>query len=106
MLTHLKPVKQRDPDKVLALMGCMVGPRKDALSERFPYVDVFMQPQQYDPLIELLGDRLGVDPEGCVGPLSRRPQRLHLYTDHSWLRQVLLLLHHPLPAGQGDQQKP
>ena len=73
MLTHLKPVKQRDPDKVLALMGCMVGPRKDGLADRFPYVDVFMQPQQYDPLIELLGDRLGVDPEGCVGPLSATP---------------------------------
>ena len=73
MLTHLKPVKQRDPDKVLALMGCMVGPSKDALVERFPYVDVFMQPQQYDPLIELLGDRLGIDPEGCVGPLSATP---------------------------------
>ena len=73
MLTHLKPVKQRDPDKVLALMGCMVGPRKDTLSERFPYVDVFMQPQQYAPLIELLGDRLGIDPDGCVGPLSAAP---------------------------------
>ena len=54
-------------------MGCMVGPRKDALADRFPYVDVFMQPQQYDPLIELLGDRLGIDPEGCVGPLSATP---------------------------------
>ena len=32
-----------------------------------------MQPQQYDPLIELLGDRLGVDPEGCVGPLTATP---------------------------------
>lgn len=73
MLTHLKPVKQRDPDKVLALMGCMVGPRQDALAERFPYVDVFMQPQRYDPLIEFLGERLGVDPEGCVGPLSATP---------------------------------
>ena len=73
MLTHLKPVKQRDPDKVLALMGCMVGPRKDQLTERFPYVDVFMQPQQYDPLIEFLGDRLGIDPEGCVGPLTATP---------------------------------
>ncbi len=72
-LTHLKPVKERDPDKVLALMGCMVGPRKEQLTERFPYVDVFMQPQQYDPLIELLGDRLGVDPEGCVGPLTASP---------------------------------
>ena len=73
MLTHLKPVKQREPEKVLALMGCMVGPRKEQLTERFPYVDVFMQPQQYDPLIELLGDRLGVDPEGCVGPLTATP---------------------------------
>ena len=73
MLTHLKPVKQREPDKVLALMGCMVGPRKEQLAERFPYVDVFMQPQQYDPLIELLGDRLGIDPEGCVGPLTAAP---------------------------------
>ena len=73
MLTHLKPVKQRDPDKVLALMGCMVGPRKEQLTERFPYVDVFMQPQQYDPLIEFLGDRLGIDPEGCVGPLTATP---------------------------------
>ena len=73
MLTHLKPVKQKDPDKVLALMGCMVGPRKDQLTDRFPYVDVFMQPQQYDPLIEFLGDRLGIDPEGCVGPLTATP---------------------------------
>ena len=73
MLTHLKPVKQREPDKVLALMGCMVGPRKEQLAKRFPYVDVFMQPQQYDPLIELLGDRLGIDPEGCVGPLTAAP---------------------------------
>ena len=73
MLTHLKPVKQREPHKVLALMGCMVGPRKEQLTERFPYVDVFMQPQQYDPLIELLGDRLGIDPEGCVGPLTATP---------------------------------
>ena len=73
MLTHLKPVKQREPNKVLALMGCMVGPRKEQLAERYPYVDVFMQPQQYDPLIELLGDRLGIDPEGCVGPLTATP---------------------------------
>jgi tRNA-2-methylthio-N6-dimethylallyladenosine synthase len=73
MLTHLKPVKQREPHKVLALMGCMVGPRKEQLTEQFPYVDVFMQPQQYDPLIELLGYRLGIDPEGCVGPLTATP---------------------------------
>ena len=48
----------------------MVGPKTTALERRYPYVDVFMQPQRYDPLIELLGDRMGIDPEGCVGPLT------------------------------------
>lgn len=73
MLTHLKPVKEGAPDKALALMGCMVGPRKEALAERFPYVDVFMQPQDYAPLIEFLGEKMGIDPEGCVGPLTATP---------------------------------
>jgi len=72
MLTSLKPTKERDPDKVIALMGCMVGPKTDTLEQRFPYVDVFMRPQQYDPLIDLLGKRMGVDPAGCVGPLVSR----------------------------------
>ena len=73
MLTSLKPIKQRDPGKVVALMGCMVGPKTDGLQERFPYADVFMRPQQYDPLIDLLGERMGIDPEGCVGPLAAKP---------------------------------
>ena len=68
MLTSLKPWKQRFPDKTLALMGCMVGPKKDDLLKRYPYVDLFMQPQQFEPLIELVGDKMGVDPDGCVGP--------------------------------------
>lgn len=73
MMTSLKPMKQRKQDKVLALMGCMVGPRTDDLEKRFPYVDVFMQPQQYQPLIDLLGERMDMDTEGCIGPLVARP---------------------------------
>ncbi len=73
MMTSLKPLKQRSQDKVLALMGCMVGPKTDELEKRFPYVDVFMQPQQYQPLIDLLGERMDIDTEGCVGPLVARP---------------------------------
>ena len=73
MMTSLKPMKQRKQDKVLALMGCMVGPRTDELEKRFPYVDVFMQPQQYQPLIDLLGERMDMDTEGCIGPLVARP---------------------------------
>ena len=69
-LTSLKPLKERNPDRVIALMGCMVGPKTAELERRFPYVDVFMPPQQYDPLIDLLGDRTGIDTDGCVGPLT------------------------------------
>jgi tRNA-2-methylthio-N6-dimethylallyladenosine synthase len=72
-LTRLKPTREGDPDRILALMGCMVGPKTDDLRKRFPYVDVFMRPQQFEPLIELLAERLGVDPDGCVGPLVARP---------------------------------
>ena len=72
MLGSLKHHKRRDPDKVIALMGCMVGPKTDALSTRFPQVDVFMRPQQYEPLFDLLSDRMGVDVEGCIGPLTAR----------------------------------
>ena len=69
MLTSLKPLKGRFPDRVVALMGCMVGPNTDALQRRFPYVDLFMRPQQYAPLLDLLGDRMGIDAEGCLSTL-------------------------------------
>ena len=68
MLTSLKPWRQAKEERTLALMGCMVGPKQDDLRRRFPYVDAFMQPQRFEPLVELLGERMGVDTEGCIGP--------------------------------------
>ena len=70
MITSLKPLKQREPQKVLALMGCMVGPKTDGLRKQFPYVDVFMRPQHYQPLVDLLGERLDVDVDGCLADLA------------------------------------
>ena len=69
-LAWMAPLKKDQPQRILALMGCMVGPKSDDLARRFPYVDVFMRPQQFEPLLELVGERLGVDWEGCVGPLT------------------------------------
>jgi tRNA-2-methylthio-N6-dimethylallyladenosine synthase len=69
----MKPLKQAREGRVLALMGCMVGPRTDELRARFPYVDTFMRPQEYGPLLALLGERMGLDWEGCVGNLA--PER-------------------------------
>jgi tRNA-2-methylthio-N6-dimethylallyladenosine synthase len=69
-LGAMKPLKKQRPERVVGLMGCMVGPKKDDLRQRFPYVDVFMQPQDYRPLLDLVGHRLGLDWEGCVGSLA------------------------------------
>jgi tRNA-2-methylthio-N6-dimethylallyladenosine synthase len=68
-LGAMKPLKQKGMDRILALMGCMVGPKHDELRRRFPYVDVFMRPQEYRPLLEMVGQRWGIDWEGCLGPL-------------------------------------
>ncbi|MBM3136702.1 MAG: tRNA (N6-isopentenyl adenosine(37)-C2)-methylthiotransferase MiaB [Chloroflexi bacterium] len=56
-LTSLKSLKISNPDKVINLMGCLVGIRGAAeLKERFPYVDVFSQPSDPRPLIDFLSD--------------------------------------------------
>jgi tRNA-2-methylthio-N6-dimethylallyladenosine synthase len=56
-LTSLKSLKMSNPDKVINLMGCLVGIRGAAeLKERFPYVDVFSQPSDPRPLIDFLID--------------------------------------------------
>ncbi len=44
-LSSLKPLKQKDPNKTIAVMGCVVGVRgNEQLEKAFPYVDVFMEP--------------------------------------------------------------
>jgi len=54
-LTSLRPLKQRRPEMVVNLMGCLVGVRQDpALRRRFPYVDVFSPPSDVQPLLEHL----------------------------------------------------
>ena len=37
----------------IAVMGCMVGPKTDDLERRFPYVDAWARPQQFDPILNL-----------------------------------------------------
>lgn len=54
-LWSLKPLKQRKPEMVLALMGCMVGAKGGArLAQAFPHVDVFMPPSEAGPLVDFL----------------------------------------------------
>ena len=69
-LNLTQPLRKTRPDSVLALTGCMVGPRTDELHKRFPQVDLFLRPQQFEPLLDLVGKRLGLDWQGCVGSLA------------------------------------
>ena len=54
-LTSLRPLKEKNPDLVINLMGCMVGVRgAEKLQKKLPFVDVFSPPSDPGPLISFL----------------------------------------------------
>ncbi len=61
-LGSLKPLKERRPERIIGLMGCLVGERDPApLRQRFPWVDVFLPPSDPGPLFDYLIERGLVD---------------------------------------------
>ena len=66
--------KRKNQEKIVVLMGCMVGPKTNNLEARFPDVDLFLQPQNYEPLIQLLYEKKGIDKEGCLSNLDVKPR--------------------------------
>ena len=84
-LHALRPLKEENPDKTIAVMGCVVGVRgNEHLSQSFPFVDVFMEPaSDGTPLIAHLrqSDALLVEQKGT----SER----HLFQDG----EVILPVH-------------
>lgn len=54
-LTSLRPLKKKNPNLVINLMGCMVGVRgAEKLKAKLPFVDVFSPPSDPGPLISYL----------------------------------------------------
>jgi tRNA-2-methylthio-N6-dimethylallyladenosine synthase len=54
-LTSLRPLKEKNPDLVINLMGCLVGVRgAEKLREQLPFVDVFSPPSDPGPLVSFL----------------------------------------------------
>jgi tRNA-2-methylthio-N6-dimethylallyladenosine synthase len=54
-LNSLRPLKEKRPDLVINLMGCLVGVKGNAkLEETFPFVDVFSPPSDPSPLVNHL----------------------------------------------------
>lgn len=55
----LNQVKEANPDKIIGVMGCMVGVRDPLwMRKRLPYVDVFMPPSQPEAMVEFLKERM------------------------------------------------
>ncbi len=55
----LSKLKEIHPDKVIGVMGCMVGLRDPLwMRQRLPYVDVFMPPSDPSPMVSFLEERM------------------------------------------------
>lgn len=58
-LALLNELKREQPDKVIGVMGCLVGVRDPlTLRKRLPYVDVFMPPSEPGAMVEFLRSRM------------------------------------------------
>jgi tRNA-2-methylthio-N6-dimethylallyladenosine synthase len=51
----LKKQRSNGAQFKIAVMGCMVGLKTDELERRFPFVDAFARPQQFEPIMEAIG---------------------------------------------------
>ena len=80
-LWSLKPLKEPDPNRVIALMGCMVGIKPNAaLRQRFPFVDVFMPPSEPGPLVgHLTGHEVEAEAKGLD---DEETEARHLFLDY------------------------
>lgn len=58
-LLSLRPLKESQPDKVIGVMGCMVGVRDPLhMRQKLPFVDVFLPPSEPAPMVDFLRDRM------------------------------------------------
>jgi tRNA-2-methylthio-N6-dimethylallyladenosine synthase len=65
-LRSLEPVKNQRSDTIVALTGCMVDEDTTGLRTRFPCVDLFLRPGQFDELLERAGPGFTWQPEGIA----------------------------------------
>jgi tRNA-2-methylthio-N6-dimethylallyladenosine synthase len=75
-LHALRPLKERRPELVINLMGCMVGVKGNpALRRAFPFVDVFSPPADPGPLLDYLRER------SLATDLRRQTEQRHALMD-------------------------
>ena len=99
-LSSLKPLKEKNPDLVINLMGCLVGVRgAEKLRAKLPMVDVFSPPSDPGPLVSYLS-------QGEVHTIEtgETARRFQLMDDEALLlpayeREGLVSVHVPIVYG-------
>ena len=82
-LGSLKPWRMQDPNRTLALMGCMVGVKPSPkLLNAFPWVDVFMAPSEARPLVDHIRNRMTEEELKAVE--ARQLARRHQLQDEAY----------------------
>lgn len=71
----LQRLKRQNPEVKIALTGCMVTRQQAKLAERFPHVDLFYEPSEFERLVEIAPEIESVDVD-----LAELP---HYYQDSS-----------------------
>jgi tRNA-2-methylthio-N6-dimethylallyladenosine synthase len=74
-LLWLRGLKEKQPEKIIGLMGCLVGVRDPLrLRKKLPFVDVFLPPSDPTPMMTFLDER-GEESELRVEEVAQRHQR-------------------------------
>lgn len=71
-LGNLKRLKQRHPEKVIGVMGCMAQKDQKLIFERAPYVDLIVGPGQLQQIPELVANVTSGDGRQIAVSLGRR----------------------------------
>ena len=69
LLGKLKKIKNIKPETVIGVMGCMVGPNSKTLSRRFPHVDAWARPQEFQKILDPVAQVVDNDLSGCAPDL-------------------------------------
>jgi tRNA-2-methylthio-N6-dimethylallyladenosine synthase len=59
-LAHVEHLKKKDPNRIVAVGGCLVEAQQDVLFKQFPFVDVAFGPGRIDTLGEYLAGESGI----------------------------------------------
>lgn len=98
-ITTLKPIKEKRPDTIITVMGCMVGVKGNGvLKKQFPWVDVFMAPSETAPLVSFMRQR------ESLALMEEETRRRHAIQDGDLLlpayeRGSLIAAHVPIVYG-------